>query len=200
MGFILLIVAVIIVASILESVVNKSKSKKEKIRYIEGLNLSETLSRQMKTYMQTGKAPNDYYNISSVKKYIYIEDSVNERNNWISNYSNKLENVILFYKNKLLENINNGVDYKTGYGIVREVYLGKIDASNYIRVSSGNEDFEVTISRNYISSNRHIKCYYINALRDHNFTVTHETGEKYTNKFGDLIEDSTSYVYAYIKI
>ncbi|MBO5163915.1 MAG: hypothetical protein J6B75_05640 [Ruminococcus sp.] len=195
MGFILLIVAVIIVASILESIVNKSKSKKEKIRYIEGLNLNETLSQQIKAYIKTGMISSDYFYVGDMSEYIYLDNEISDRNIAINRYLRDLGEVILFYKKKLLENINNGTDYHTKYGVIREVYLGKIEECHFWGLEIA-KSASMTISSWDVTDGYGQNCYYVKALTDYGFVVDrHQDNREYQTH-----DNYISNIYAYIKM
>lgn len=192
------IVVVIFIIIKISDISDKKKARERAVQYIEGLNLSETLSRQIKTYMQTGKAPNDYFYIGDLSEYISLDSSVPK--DFKNKYSRQLGEVILYYKKRLIENINNGTDYQTKYGTVREIYLGTIEEYNYLRVVSGNNDFDITIKADSMRSNSNRHCYYIGALQNYNFTITYGKEDRHTTRFGDYVQEREVYIYAYIKL
>lgn len=103
----------------------------------------------------------------------------------------------MYYKNKLLENINNGTDYKTRYGTVREVYLATIDEMNF--TWGKKSDYYLNISPTSISNSNGQRCEYIRALNDYGFIVNRQYRRDFDSKAG-YYEEYDSHVYAYIKM
>lgn len=103
--------------------------------------------------------------------------------------------MIMFYKNELLKQIKCKDDYKTKYGVVRRVSLGKIREKRFI--GENIERMDVYIADDFIASSPYSYCDYVKALTDYGFIVDRrenfDTAEVDYNEY-------YSYIYAYIKL
>lgn len=69
------IVAIIIAVLLISDLNDGIKYNEKQIKYIEKLNLNETLSQQIRTYIKTSRISSDYYNIGDLSKYIHHNKS-----------------------------------------------------------------------------------------------------------------------------
>lgn len=171
----------------------QEEQRRKYIQYIESLEISDVLSRNVRNYIKYGRTDNDYYDY---KNSCLCSDYANDC----------IKDVVNFYKKRLLNNIYNGVDYETKYGVIREVYVGKLhSANNYYssskeRVYIGSDSVNISYHSNYSDSSsswNEDMGRYSNILREHGFIL---------KQYDEYSEDYTSYcsyddyVYAYIKM
>lgn len=200
-------ICVIVAFFIICSIVDKKMAEKariqaieERIKYIESLNLDTALSNNIREYLKTGRLNNDYYsNIPYNYKNYYSEIT----KKWSSN-QNKIEEVVHFYKEKLLYNISHGIDctdYQTKYGTVREVYLGKLN--EHKAYNCGASDAYVFLDkfgRVSVDTRDSGKCECIPIIKTHGFELIKYSYDDFLSTEMVRHIDTDYYVYAYIKI
>lgn len=172
----------------------QEEQRRKYIQYIESLEISDVLSRNVRNYIKYGRTDNDYYDY---KNSCLCSDYANDC----------IKDVVNFYKKRLLENVHTGVDYKTKYGAIREVYVGELESTyeydgNFKETITirGSDTIWIHYHGNHSSSNSSWdqdmgRCPII--LREHGFVL---------RQYDKYSEDYTSYctyydyVYAYIKL